>query len=90
MAGSAPIATASFNKASYTPGDLMVLTVDHTDVDRATLTVAGVVKDTQGNEGPWSATCVIDDGTLEVRQAAGKTWTIQSATRDRTVLTAVA
>jgi len=86
----APTATAAFSKSVYTPGETMVLTIDHADTDRATITVAGTVTDSSGNTGPFSATALIDEGTVAVTDGGGKTWAVQSATRNRTVLTATA
>ena len=86
----APVVTATFSKTVYAPGELMVLTVDHTDVDRATITVSGEVTDTTGAKGSWSAQVLVDEGTVAVTQAAGKTWAVQSASRNQTVLTATA
>lgn len=87
----APTATAAFNKtAPYAPGETMILTVDHADADRVTLTVSGVVTDSNGNTGPFTATAEIDKGDVTITQSGGKTWAVQSETRDRTVFTAVA
>lgn len=86
----APTATASFSKAVYTPGETMVLTVDHADADRATITVSGTVTDTTGATGSFTASALIDEGTVSITDGGGKTWAVQSATRNRTVLTATA
>lgn len=85
-----PTASASFSKSNYAPGELMVLTIDHADVDRATITVAGTVTDSSGNTGSFSASANIDDGVVSITNAGGKTWTTQSATASRTVFTATA
>lgn len=85
-----PVATAAFSKSVYAPGELMVLTVDHTDVDRQTLTVNGEVTDTTSGKGSWSATVFIDEGAVSIISAGGKTWVVQSASRNQTVFTATA
>jgi hypothetical protein len=86
----APTASASLNKSAYTPGELITLTIDHSDVDRSTLTVSGTVTDSTGAVGNWSATAVIDAGTVAIVNSGGKTWTLQSATSSRSVFTATA
>lgn len=86
----APTVTASFSKSVYTPGETMVLTIDHADTDRATITVAGTVTDTTGASGTFQATALIDEGTVAITDGGGKTWVVQSATRNRTVLIATA
>ena len=85
---SSPVVTATFSKTVYAPGELMVLTVDHTDVDRATITVSGEVTDTTGAKGSWSAQVLVDEGTVAITAAGGKTWAVQSASRNQTVFTA--
>lgn len=85
-----PIATASFANPAPAPGELIVLTIDHTDVDRATLTVAGTVTGSDGASGPWEATCVIDKGEVMWTETGGKVWTLQSATLNRSVFTTTA
>jgi len=85
-----PTATASLNKTSYAVGETMTLTVSHTDADRLSLTVSGVVTDSQGNTGAWSATADIDAGAVTFTQTGGKTWTLQSATANQSVYTATA
>lgn len=86
----APVATAAFSKSVYAPGELMVLTIDHTDVDRATIAVSGEVTDSTGAKGSWTAQALIDEGTVTVTSTGGKTWAVQSASRNQTVLTATA
>lgn len=85
-----PTASATLNKAQYGVGEVMVLTVDHTDADRQTLTVSGVVTDSQGNTANWSTTADIDAGVVTFTQTGGKTWTLQSATANQSVYTATA
>lgn len=84
-----PTATATLNKASYAVGETMTLTVDHTDADRMTLTVSGVVTDSTGNSASWSATAKLDAGAVSITSTGGKTWTLQSATDNQSVFTAV-
>ena len=86
----APVVTASFDRPAYSPGDLIVLTVDHTDLDRYSLTVSGTVTDSQGNEGTFSAAAVVDEGAVTFTDDGGKVWSVVSATPDRTVFTATA
>lgn len=85
-----PTASATLNKASYSVGETMTLTVNHTDADRLTLTVSGVVTDSQGNTGAWSATAQIDAGAVTITQTGGKVWTLLSATANQSVFTATA
>lgn len=85
-----PTASASLNKSNYAVGETMVLTVNHTDADRQTITVSGTVTDSQGNSANWSATAKIDAGVVTITQSSGKTWVVQSATENQTVFTAVA
>lgn len=85
-----PTASATLNKSSYAVGEVMTLTVNHTDADRQTITIAGVVSDSQGNSAPWSATADIDAGVVTFTQTGGKTWTLQSATANQSVYTATA
>lgn len=85
-----PSASAALNKPTYAVGETMILTIDHTDADRTTLVVSGVVTDSQGNTGSWSATAVIDAGNVTFTQTGGKTWSLQSATTNQSVFTAVA
>jgi hypothetical protein len=85
-----PTATATLNKTTYAVGEVMTLTVNHTDADRQTLTVSGTVTDSQGNSANWSATANIDAGVVTITQNGGKTWTLQSATANQSVFTATA
>lgn len=86
----APTATATLDKAAYAPGDTIVLTIDHSDLDRYTLTVTGVVTDSQGNQGTWSTAAVVDEGAVQITDDGGKAWVLLSATTSRTVFTATA
>ena len=85
-----PTATASLNKAQYAIGETMTLVVSHTDADRQTLTVSGVVTDSNGNTASWSATAELDAGAVAITQDAGKAWTLQSATANQSIFTATA
>lgn len=82
----APTATASLDKALYTPGETMVLTVDYT-VDPLTVTV--VVDGLGGTSGPVTA-APVKVRRLTVTDSAGKTWTLQSDTGARAVYHATA
>jgi hypothetical protein len=87
-----PTCTATLNKSSYNVGETLVLTVDHTDADRQTLTVEVVVRDQNGNPSPPSvATATIDAGVIEFTNTGGKTWVLQAgATLNRSVFHATA
>lgn len=85
-----PTATATLNKSAYAIGETMTLTVDHTDADRMTLTVSGVVTDSNGNTAEWSSTAELDAGMVTITNSGGRTWTLQSATANQSVFTATA
>lgn len=85
-----PVVTASFDKAAYAPGDTIVLTIDHIDLDRYTLAVTGVVTDSQGNQGTFSTNAIVDEGSVQITDDGGKSWTLLTATTERTVFTATA
>jgi len=85
-----PTASATLNKTSYAIGETMTLTVSHTDADRQTLTVSGVVTDSNGNTAAWSSTAELDAGVVTITQDGGKVWTLQSATANQSVFTATA
>lgn len=88
----APTVSASLNKATYTPGELMTLTVNYGDPDRQTLTITVTVEDTEAGTGPATATvtAVIDPLTVTVDDSSGRTWTKQSDTGTVAVYTATA
>jgi hypothetical protein len=85
-----PTASATLNKTSYAIGETMTLTVNHTDADRMTFTVAGVVSDSNGNTAAWSSTADLDAGVVTITQDGGKFWELQSATPNQSVFTATA
>lgn len=86
-----PTATATLNKANYAVGETMILTVNHADADRQTITVSGTVTDSSGNIGNWSATATIDAGVVAITATGGKTWTLQAgSTASQSVFNAVA
>lgn len=85
-----PTATATLNKALYAPGETIILTIDHADADRVSFTVSGVVTDSNGNTGEFSASADVDKGDVTITQAGGLVWSVQSETRNRTVFTATA
>lgn len=86
-----PTATATLNKSSYAVGELMTLTVNHTDADRQSLTVTIVVNDSQGNSSlPASATADIDAGVVTFTATGGKVWSLVSASANQSVYTATA
>lgn len=82
-----PTCTATLNKANYAVGETIILTVDHSDTDRQTLTVEVRVLDQSGNPSPPSvATATIDAGVVEFVNAGGKVWVLQAgATLTRSV-----
>lgn len=87
----APTASATLNKASYAVGEVMTLTVNHTDADRQTLTVSGTVTDSTGASASWGpVTAKIDAGVVAITQAGGKVWTLVSASDNQSVFTATA
>ena len=85
-----PTASATLNKSSYAIGETMTLTVDHTDADRMTLTVSGVVTDPNGNSATWSTSADLDAGVVAITATGGREWTLQSATANQSVFTATA
>lgn len=85
-----PTASASLDKASYAVGELMTLTVNHTDSDRQTLSLAGTVTDSQGNSASWSCDAKIDAGVVTITASGGKTWSLVSASDNQSKFTATA
>lgn len=87
----APTLTASLNKASYTPGELMILTVAYFDPDTQAFTVTVSVADSQGNTSdPVSVSAVIDPTVINVIDSSGRTWTKTSDTGGIATFTATA
>lgn len=85
-----PTASATLDKASYAVGELMTLTVNHSDADRQTITISGTVTDSAGNSAPWSTSAKIDAGVVTITQTGGKTWTLVSASDNQSKFTATA
>lgn len=86
-----PTVTASLNKASYAPGEDMILTVTYGDTDTQLVTVTVQVTDKAGNQSnPQNVSAVIDPLTVSVTDDAGRTWTRQSDTGSTAVYKAVA
>lgn len=71
----APTVTASLNRATYAPGDVMILTITYGDSDTKPVSVSIVVTDSQGNaSAPVVATAVIDPLAIAVTDSSGRTW----------------
>lgn len=85
-----PTASATLDKPNYAIGELMTLTVNHTDADRQTITVAGTVTDSSGNTASWSATAEIDAGVVTITQTGGKVWALVSASKTQSKFTTTA
>lgn len=75
-----PTVTAALNKASYAPGEQMLLTVQYGDIDNEALTVTVVVSDSQGNaSSPVVVNAnIVDPVTVSVTDSDNRTWTKQS------------
>lgn len=88
----APVITSqTYSKANYSPGELMTLTVNHTDVDRKTFTTTTTVTDSTGATGSGSATVMIDGAASVVPVSTpAVTWTLVAATAGQSVFTATA
>ncbi len=84
------ISSASLNKASYMPGETMTLTVNYSDPDKQTLSIAIKVTDSGGNEANANTSAIIDPSTVTVTSVPTKTWTKVSDTGSVAVFTAVA
>ena len=78
------------SKPNYAPGELITLTVNHTDADRVPMTVTSTVTDSTGNTGTGTLSIMIDGGNVAVTSVPARVWTIVAATANQTVLTATA
>lgn len=86
-----PTVSASLNKASFVPGETMVLTVNYGDADTETVTITVVVTDSQGNDSaPATVTAVIDPLKITVTDSGNRSWTKQSSNGSIAVFTATA
>lgn len=85
-----PTVALSSPKLAYAPGELIEVTVDHADTDRATLVVTSVVTDSTGASGTGSLTIEVDQGRVTISSTPAKTWTLKSATAGRSVYTTTA
>jgi hypothetical protein len=71
-----PTLTASLNKATYAPGENMLLTINYADADSQSVSVTIVVTDAAGNSSaPVTVAAFIKDTTTLAVTEAGKTWT---------------
>jgi len=89
----APVITSqTYGKANYQPGELMTLTVNHTDVDRKIVSTTTSVTDSTGATGVGSPTTVVIDGAASVTPVStpAVTWTLVAATLNQSVFTAPA
>jgi len=86
-----PTVSASLDKATYAPGEKMLLTVNYADADNQSVSVTITVTDAAGNSSaPVTANAIIKDGvTLSVTEA-GKTWAKVSDTGAVAVFSRVA
>lgn len=87
-----PTVSASLNKASFAPGEQMILTVSYGDADNDALSVTVVVTDSAGNSSePVVVTAnIADPVTIAVTDDSGHTWTKQSDNGSVAVYRAVA
>jgi hypothetical protein len=88
----APVVTSIvYGKANYQPGELMTLTVNHSDVDRKVLPTVVTVTDTTGATGSLSGSVVIDGAATVVPVSTpAVAWTLVAATLNQSVFTGTA
>jgi hypothetical protein len=73
------ITSAAFRKPGYAIGETIFLDIVYADTDRKVLTASIQVTDSSGNTSSVAqATCVIDQGTLNVTSNLGKIWSLVS------------
>jgi hypothetical protein len=71
-----PTLTASLNKATYAPGENMLLTINYADADNQSVSVTIVVTDAAGNSSaPVTANAFIKDAATLTVTETGKVWT---------------
>lgn len=86
-----PTVTASLDKATYSVGENMILTVVYGDADTQSVTVTVQVTDKSGNQSnPQNVSAVIDPLTVAVTDDSGRTWTRQTDNGTTAVYKAVA
>lgn len=88
----APVVTSvTYSKANYAPGEVITMTVNHTDVDRSALATTVTVTDSTGATGSGSATVMIDGAASVVPVSTpSRTWTLVAATTNQSVFTTTA
>lgn len=85
-----PSVSASLDKTTYAPGELMTLTVTYSDPDTDSVQVTITVTDKSGNQSaPTTLTAVIDPLTVGVTDP-DRTWAKVSDTGTVAVFTATA
>jgi hypothetical protein len=84
------ITSASLDKAAYSPGETMVLTVSGSDPDEEIITVEFKLRTTSGESVPQTLQVTIDELTAEATDSGLRTWTLQGRTGDTFILTATA
>lgn len=87
-----PTVTASLNKATFAPGEAMILTVSYGDADNDAISVTVVVSDSSGNtSAPVVITAnIADPVTISVSDDSSHAWTKQSDNGSVAVYRAVA
>jgi hypothetical protein len=86
------ITSAALDKASYAPGETMVLTVRGHDLDEQTFSVDVRVRNraSGATSETLTVTAVVDELEATADDSSGRVWTQQSRTGDTFVLTATA